>query len=145
MNPILGKNIIQDGRRRPFWKLGYQCFIDGVAYRVHQGMVLEVFRVKEFIYDINLMIWPFLDLQIQNGRRFSTHKGIFSCFSLELAFSVDHGMVLGVFRVKEFINDINLVMWPIIDLEIQNGRHFSTRKNTFFPQFELNSYRSLGL
>ena len=56
MNPILGKNIIQDGRRRPFWKLGYQCFIDGVAYRVHQGMVLEVFRVKEFIYDINLMI-----------------------------------------------------------------------------------------
>ena len=33
-------------------------------------MVSWGFSVKEFIFDVSLMIWPSFDLQIQDGRQF---------------------------------------------------------------------------
>lgn len=50
---------------------------NGLAYSAAQYMVIGVFGVKEFIFDVVLIIWPIFDLQIQDGRRFAPQKGQF--------------------------------------------------------------------
>ena len=44
--------------------------LNGLAYSFAQYKIFSLFRVKEFKYDIVLVIWPKFDLQIQNGHQY---------------------------------------------------------------------------
>ena len=43
---------------------------NGLNCNAAQCIISGTFGVKEFIFDVNLMIWPISDLQIQDGRQF---------------------------------------------------------------------------
>ncbi len=49
-------------------------FFNGLAYNAAQYMVSGVFWVEEFIFDLDLMIWPIFYLQIQNGGQYGRRK-----------------------------------------------------------------------
>lgn len=83
-----------------------------MLYNIHDIMVLGVFRVKEFISDVGLMIWTDFDLQNQDGRLFLAGKG-------SLNFSYDstyYSKQYVVFGAQKFIYDVVLVIWHAFDL-----------------------------
>jgi len=57
-----------------------------LAYNAAQYIVSGTFWVDEFIFDVILMIWPIVDLQIQDGRQFLGRKGQFFKVVVELSY-----------------------------------------------------------
>ena len=63
-----------------------------------------------------------------------------------LTYSAAQYMFFGLILVKEFISDVVLMIWPIFDLQIQDGHYFSAQKGQFFKfVIEPDHYTSIIL
>ena len=51
----------------PTYLISRIIFLNGMAYNFAQYIIFSFCRVKEFKYDIVLVIWPKFDFQIQNS------------------------------------------------------------------------------
>jgi hypothetical protein len=60
-----------------------------------------------------------------------------------LAYNAAQYIISGTFGVEEFIFDVVLLIWPMYDLQIQDGRQFLARNGHSFKVVVEHSYYTL--
>ena len=112
---------IQNGRRPPSWEKYFLYLFNYLAYGALQYMLFRVLGVSDFKSEVIFMIWPWFDLEIQNGHRQPSWKKYFRKLFNYLSYEALQYMLFRVFGVSDFISEVIFMIWPWFGLQIQNG------------------------
>ena len=111
-------------------------------------MVSELILVKEYIFDVYIMIWPIFDLQMQDGCQFWAPKGTYfqnlhRAFILGSNESSAHDELNNIqYKYTEVISEVNKVIKALMSFAVQASRqgewiHFTCRTLIQFNELGL--------